>query len=74
MEVIERDWHKADIKGALEKRGTNFEKLAGENGLAGATLRNALRVKYPKAEKIIAQEIGVDPSVIWPSRYVQKSA
>ncbi|MGC3836470.1 helix-turn-helix domain-containing protein [Moritella viscosa] len=62
------------MKCALEKKGTNFTKLAEMNGIAGATLRNALRFKYPKAEKIIAGAIGVAPSEIWPSRYIQKSA
>lgn len=74
MKEINRDWHVADIKAAIEKAETNFQELAKENGLAGATLRNALRVKYPKAERIIAEKIGVEPSEIWPSRYVSKSA
>ncbi|TBR38131.1 transcriptional regulator [Marinomonas agarivorans] len=73
MNALERDWHVADIKAALEKAGTNFERLATEHGITGATLRNALRVKYPKAEKIIADRIGVEPSVIWPSRYAEKA-
>lgn len=74
MDVFDRDWHKADIKAALEKAGTNYEKLAEEHGIAGSTLRNALRFKYPKAERIIADKIGVSPENIWPSRYLQKSA
>lgn len=74
MERFDRDWHKADIKAALEKAGTNYEKLAEEHGIAGSTLRNALRFKYPKCERIIAQKIGVEPEVIWPSRYSQKCA
>ncbi len=74
MDGIDRDWHKADIKAALEKAGTNYEKLAEENGIAGSTLRNALRFKYPKCERIIAQKIGVSPEEIWPSRYVSKCA
>lgn len=74
MTVLDRDWHVADIRAALEKCGTNYEKLAKENGIAGSTLRNALRFKYPKAERIIADRIGVTPSEIWPSRYVKESA
>ncbi|WP_038267972.1 helix-turn-helix domain-containing protein, partial [Xenorhabdus cabanillasii] len=38
-------------------------------GLAADTLRNALVRPWPKGEKIIAQAIGVEPAVIWPSRY-----
>nr|WP_073586141.1 helix-turn-helix transcriptional regulator [Vibrio quintilis] len=69
-----QDWHVADIKAALEKAGTNCERLANEHGIAGSTLRNAFRQKYPKAEKIIADKIGVPPEEIWPSRYSKKSA
>lgn len=76
MMESDRDWHVADIKCALEKKGTNFEQLARANGIAGSTIRNALRFKYPKAEGIIAKAIGVSPSAIWPSRYseTKKSA
>lgn len=74
MKEQDRDWHVADIKAALEKAGTNFERLAKENEIAGSTLRNALRFKYPKCEQIIARKIGVKPQVIWPSRYTEKYA
>ncbi len=69
MDKNDRDWHRADIKAALEKAGTNYKKLAEENNLAGSTLRNALRFPYPKCERIIAERIGVAPETIWPSRY-----
>lgn len=74
MKEINRDWHRADIRAALEKAGTNFEQLAKENKIAGSTLRNALRFKYPKCELIIARKIGVSPDVIWPSRYIDQCA
>lgn len=72
MKVNDRDWHKADIRAALEKAGTTYQKLAEENGIAGSTLRNALRFPYPKCEKIIADRIGLTPEEIWPSRYPSK--
>ncbi|EKO3919718.1 helix-turn-helix domain-containing protein [Vibrio metschnikovii] len=74
MNRNDRDWHKADIRAALEKAGTNYTKLAAENGIASATLRNALRFPYPKCERIIANRIGVAPEEIWPSRYESKCA
>ncbi|MFV0447932.1 MAG: transcriptional regulator [Vibrio sp.] len=74
MNGNDRDWHKADIRAALEKADTNYSKLAAENGIASATLRNALRFPYPKCERIIAERIGVTPEEIWPSRYAKKSA
>ncbi|MGR6833622.1 helix-turn-helix domain-containing protein [Aliivibrio wodanis] len=71
---INRDWHVADIKAALSKNDTNYEQLAKENNIAGSTLRNALRFKYPKAERIIANKIGLEPEDIWPSRYIKRLA
>ncbi|MDN0007455.1 helix-turn-helix domain-containing protein [Providencia stuartii] len=67
-----QDWHRADIRAALEKRGTNLRTLSTAAGLAADTLRNALVRPWPKGEKIIASAIGVEPSVIWPSRYTEQ--
>ncbi|EGU39859.1 helix-turn-helix domain-containing protein [Vibrio scophthalmi] len=63
------DWHKADVKAELEKKGLTLKKLAVSNDLADGTLSNVFRVNYPKAQKIIADAIGVTPETIWPSRY-----
>lgn len=63
------DWHPADIVAALKKCGTNLSKLSADNGLSRGCLRNALYRPYPKAERIIANKIGVAPSEIWGSRY-----
>lgn len=63
------DWHRADIIAALKKKGSSVSALSRENGLAASTLANALRFPWPKGEKIIADAIGEEPSVIWPSRY-----
>lgn len=43
--------------------------LSRANGLASTTLANALRFPWPKGEQIIAEQIGVSPEDIWPSRY-----
>lgn len=64
-----KDWHKAEIKCALEKKGITLSKLSRENGLSGDTLRNVFSRKWPKGEKIVAEAIGVKPQEIWPSRY-----
>lgn len=68
----DQDWHRADIRAELEKRGTSLRKLSREAGLSENTLRNALDRKWPKGEKIIAEAIGVAPETIWPSRYKNK--
>lgn len=63
------DWHIADIGAALKKAGTNMSKLSVENGYSRNNLRNALYRPYPRAERIIAKAIGLEPCKIWPSRY-----
>ncbi|MDA0148821.1 helix-turn-helix domain-containing protein [Vibrio sp. LaRot3] len=68
------DWHRADIKAALEKKGLNYAELSRKSGLKSGTLHNALVRHWPKGEKIIADAIGVTPEVIWPSRYSNKAA
>nr|DAS60891.1 MAG TPA: winged helix-turn-helix DNA-binding protein [Caudoviricetes sp.]DAY08761.1 MAG TPA: winged helix-turn-helix DNA-binding protein [Caudoviricetes sp.] len=43
--------------------------LSRNNGLHSTTLANAFSRPYPKAERIIADAIGLSPQEIWPSRY-----
>lgn len=64
-----QDWHRADIKAALEKAGWTLRKLAVANGYVAGVMCHPLNQQYPKAEAIIAKAIGVAPQVIWPSRY-----
>lgn len=64
-----KDWHKADIKAALEKRGWSLRGLAAHHDLSPSTLRDAFRWPYPAAEKRIAAAIGVHAMALWPSRY-----
>lgn len=63
------DWHRADIVAAVKKRGTTLSAIARKAGLSPSTIRNALERPWPKGERLIAEAIGVQPSVIWPSRY-----
>lgn len=63
------DWHPADIVAALRKAGWTLRKLDQANGYRPNAVQHALRQPYPKAERIIARAIGVEPHEIWPSRY-----
>lgn len=66
------DWHPADIKAALHKRGITLQGIAEAHGLAGtSTLSAALVRSYPANEKRIAAALGLHPKVIWPSRYYE---
>lgn len=63
------DWHRADIKAALEKRGWSLRRLSAHHGYAAGSILLALQRPWPRAEKIIAAAIGFKPQQIWPSRY-----
>jgi len=67
------DWHKADIKAALEKRGWTIRSLARHHGVHHRTLNQALYCPYLKSEQRIADAIGVQAAVIWPSRYLDNA-
>jgi len=67
--LTSRDWHPADVKSALEKRGFSLRQLAKKWGYAH--IQKALRQPWLAAEAVIAQAIGVPPETIWPSRYQQ---
>jgi Ner family transcriptional regulator len=69
-----KDWHRGDIKAALEKAGWNLSSLSLHHGYEHRnTLQTALRRPWPKGERYIADAIGVDPAEIWPSRYQGKN-
>ncbi len=63
------DWHNADIKCALEKKGWSLSRLSKQYGYCRSACQVALFMPWPKMERLIAHVIGVPPYVIWPSRY-----
>jgi len=68
------DWHRADIVAGLHKAGLSLRKLSTRNGYKSpTTLTHALNRHWPKGERIIAEALGVTPSVIWPTRYPQNT-
>lgn len=65
-----KDWHPADIKAALEKKGWTLRALAAHHGLSSSSpLSHTFLRSYPLNEKRIAEAIGVPVQTIWPSRY-----
>lgn len=65
------DWHRADVIAELRKKGWSLSQLAKHHGYRSpTTLGNALNRHWPKGEKIIAFALGLEPSEIWPSRYL----
>ncbi len=64
-----KDWHKADIIAALWKRGTSLQRISRGLSYHPNALGNALHRPWPKAERFIADALGIKPQRIWPSRY-----
>lgn len=66
----QEDWSPARIKYELHERGITLAALAVQHGLTNSSVLSATFVRsYPLNEKRIAAAIGVDPVVIWPSRW-----
>jgi Ner family transcriptional regulator len=63
------DWHPADIKAALEKKGYSFARIAREYGYVCNSPNKVLTTPWSHMERIVAKIIGVRPATIWPSRY-----
>ena len=73
MEIKSNDWHQADIIAALKKKGTTLAELSRQSGLSSSTLSNALVRPWTKGEVIIANALNLQPSEIWPSRYINST-
>ena len=67
------DWHRADIVAALRKAGWTLRQLSSHHGYAPGSLGQALKRPWPRAERLIADAIGVAPETIWPSRYARRA-
>ncbi|TBV76838.1 helix-turn-helix domain-containing protein [Pseudoxanthomonas winnipegensis] len=69
-----KDWHRADVKAALDKAGWSLRQLGIHYGYSqkSSPLGEVFRKPWPKVERIIAAAIGVKPQDIWPSRYDTK--
>lgn len=63
------DWHRADIKAALEKKGWSLRQLGITHGYHPDVFKNALARPYPFIERFIAEALGIKPQTIWPTRY-----
>lgn len=72
--ITPNDWHPADVVAALRKAGWSLRKLSQHHGYGPTALGNALYRRWPKAQRLIAEAIGISPEVIWPSRYHGKTS
>jgi Ner family transcriptional regulator len=63
------DWHPADVRASLAKRGLTLSALSRNHGYHGSAAGIAIRSEWPEMERIIAKALSVSPATIWPSRY-----
>lgn len=64
------DWHPADIKAALVKKGITLAGLAKAYGMtSSSSFSSTFTRSYPINERRIADALGIHPKHIWPSRY-----
>ncbi|MBS0055826.1 helix-turn-helix transcriptional regulator [Yersinia sp. Marseille-Q3913] len=70
---MKKDWNPTEITSAIRNKGSTLSELSRRAGLSASTLSNALNRQWPKGEKIIADFLGIDAAVIWPSRYKNKN-
>ncbi|EDB3480860.1 transcriptional regulator [Salmonella enterica] len=63
------DWSSRAIYTALELKEVDLSELERELGLKSGSMRNVFYRRCRKYEAVIAEIIGVEPAVIWPSRY-----
>ena len=64
-----RDWDPEDIKAAVRKQGVTLAQLGRPHGLTRQAMANALIKPSAQAEAVIAEAIGTQAHLIWPSRY-----
>ena len=69
---VPADWHPADIKAELNKKGLTLRALSLANNMHQDSLKNTLRMRYPRGERIIAAALGYEPEEIWPNRYAKR--
>lgn len=67
-----KDWHPADVKAALAKKGYSFARIAREYGYGERSPNTVLWRSWAPMERIVADIIGTHPKSIWPSRYDSK--
>lgn len=63
------DWHPADVKAALEKRGISLRQLALAHGYKH--FQRVLKSPWWAAEQIVAKALDCPAEQIWPTRYAE---
>jgi Ner family transcriptional regulator len=64
-----KDWTPSYIKYRIQEMFGTMTDMANCYGLSLPMVRQAIRMPYPKVDRVIARALNVHPATIWPSRY-----
>ncbi len=57
------------VKKLLKETGITLSELGIQHGFSSSAVSIALRKRQPFVQAVIAQQLGMRPQDIWPSRY-----
>lgn len=68
---VPQGWHREDIKAALRKKHRTLQALSRSWGLHPDTISAVFSdgSYMPRVEKLIAEELGQPPHLLWPHRW-----
>lgn len=71
-----RNWHRAEIKAAIEMAGTNMSAIARSAGLTPGAVGRAVANRRPmcRVKAIVARAIGRRAHEIWPSLFDERDS
>ena len=60
------------LKFSLSTQGLTVSDLASMYGITGPSLFNCFYIPFPKAERIVADALNLQPWDLWPERYTDQ--
>lgn len=66
-------WHRQDIIAAVRKKGSSLAGIGRQLGLSRATMAWALINRHERANRAIAEFIGVPAHELWPDWFLATS-
>jgi Ner family transcriptional regulator len=64
--TIESGWHRSDVMAAVRKRGSSLAEIARQVGLKRTSIYWAFIHPHPRANRAIADFLGVPLNELWP--------
>lgn len=64
-----RGWTAEQVKQAIHDKGLSIAEFERQADLSNRSVRDAMKQRSPKTDKMIAAFLNVHESIIWPNRY-----